>query len=191
MKKDIYQTARSFVLGVVMVFALAVTASYAQTVTAYNITEKMVLDAQKGWCNALVQINQTKEKGGDYKKVASDIIDAAYGYQWGAVLFKPTLTTGEQTFRMDREGAHAYFVGGNAKYKDDSGFALKGWQRCESKPRGIVLSGDTAISMGNVRMWDKNGSETVVDKTWGYRLDEKGNLRIILHHSSLPYKPTK
>ena len=45
--------------------------------------------------------------------------------------------------------------------------------------------------MGNVYMWDTDGKETVVDKTWGYRADEKGNLRIILHHSSLPYKPTK
>jgi hypothetical protein len=191
MKKNIYHTAKSFVSGLVMVFALAVTASYAQSVTTYNISEKMVVDAQKAWCNALVQINQTKEKGGDYKRVASDIIDAAYGYQWGAVLFKPTLTTGVQTFRMDKEGALAYFVGGNSKYKDDSGFALRGWQRCESKPKGVILSGDTAISMGNVHIWDKDGKETVVDKTWGYRIDEKGNLRIILHHSSLPYKPAK
>lgn len=52
-------------------------------------------------------------------KVASDIIDAAYNYQHGIVLFKPTLTTGEQTFRMDKGGVLAYFVGGNPKYKDD------------------------------------------------------------------------
>ena len=44
--------------------------------------------------------------------------------------------------------------------------------------------------MGNVHFWDKDGKETVVDKTWGYKMDEKGSMRIVLHHSSLPYKPT-
>lgn len=181
---------KSMTTVVVVTLAMA-TATFAQAVSNFNITEKMVEEAQKGWCGALVKINATKEQGGDYKKLASDIIDAAYFYQNGPVLFKPTLTTGEQTFRMDKEGALAYFVGGNDKYKDDKGFALKGWQKCESKPQGFVLSGDVALSMGNVHMWNAKGEETVVDKTWGYKLDDKGNLRIVLHHSSLPYKPAK
>ena len=176
------------ILSMAMLFALT-TIGFAQSVTNFNITDKMVIDAQKGWCNALIQIGETKEKGGDYKKAASDIIDAAYNYQNGVVLFKPTLTTGAQVFRMDKEGAWAYFVGGNAKYASDTGFALKGWKKCESKPRGIILNGDTALSMGNVHFWDKDGKETVVDKTWGYKMDDKGGVRIILHHSSLPYKP--
>jgi len=45
--------------------------------------------------------------------------------------------------------------------------------------------------MGNVHFWDKDGKETVVDKTWGYKMDDKGGMRIVLHHSSLPYMPTK
>lgn len=179
-----------FTLGIVLTLAFSAI-GFAQTVTSYDITEVKVKEAQKAWCGALVKINETKETGGNFTQVASDIIDAAYGYQWGVVLFKPTLTTGEQTFRMDKEGALAYFVGGNTKYKGDDGFALKGWKKCESKPRGIILSGDTAISMGNVHMWNAKGEETVVDKTWGYKLDDKGNLRIVLHHSSLPYKPAK
>lgn len=180
MKKTILGAALTFVLTAVV---------FAQSVSNFNITEKKVLEAQTAWCGALVKINETKEKGGDYKKVASEIIDAAYFYQNGPVLFKPTLTTGAQTFRMDKEGALAYFVGGNSNFKDDNGFALKGWKRCESKPRAFVLSGDVAISMGNVHIWNAKGEETIVDKTWGYKMDEKGNLRIVLHHSSLPYKP--
>jgi hypothetical protein len=184
---------RNLILAIGLFFALTSVgfAQQATTVVSFDITEEKVKEAQKAWCGALVAINETKEKGGDYTKTASDIIDAAYNYQNGIVLFKPTLTTGEQTFRMDKEGALAYFVGGNTKYKDDAGFALKGWKKCESKPRGILLTGDTAISMGNVHIWDKDGKETVVDKTWGYKMDDKGNLRIILHHSSLPYKPSK
>jgi hypothetical protein len=190
MKMSFLNVTRTGIFGLTAMLVLSIT-SLAQSTTNYNISEKMVTLAQAGWCGALVKINETKEKGGDYTKVASEIIDAAYNYQAGAVLFKPTLTTGEQVFRMDKEGALAYFVGGNSKYKDDSGFALKGWKKCESKPRGIILNGDTALSMGNVHMWDKDGKETVVDKTWGYKMDDKGNLRIILHHSSLPYKPSK
>jgi hypothetical protein len=43
--------------------------------------------------------------------------------------------------------------------------------------------------MGWVTFIDKNEQVTQVDKSWGYKLDDKGNLRIILHHSSLPYIP--
>ena len=181
---------KNLLLGFVFTILFS-TATFAQVVTSYDITEVKVKEAQKAWCGALVKINETKESGGNYTQVASDIIDAAYGYQHGIVLFKPTLTTGDQTFRMDKEGALAYFVGGNAKYKGDDGFALKGWKSCESKPRGFILSGDMAISMGNVHIWNAKGEETVVDKTWGYKMDDKGALRIVLHHSSLPYKPAK
>ncbi|MBS1792887.1 MAG: phosphoribosyl-AMP cyclohydrolase [Acidobacteria bacterium] len=176
------------ILGLTLLLALS-TVGFAQQASSFNITERMIADAQKAWCGALVRIGESKTKGEDYQKVASDVIDAAYYYQAGPVLFKPTLTTGEQTFRMDKEGALAYFVGGNEKYKNDNGFALKGWTRCESKPRGFILNGDLALSMGNVYLWNAKGEETVVDKTWGYKMDENGHLKIVLHHSSLPYKP--
>ena len=48
--------------------------------------------------------------------VAHKIIDSAYGYQMGAVLFKPKLTVAPQTFRTTRGGALAYFVGGTATF---------------------------------------------------------------------------
>ncbi len=187
---------KSFVLGLAMLCALT-TIGFAQEVipghktTNFNITDKMVIDAQKKWSEGLLKISKTHMEGGDYIKVASDVIDAGYNYQNGIVLFKPTLTTGEQTFRMDKEGALAYFVGGNSKYKDDKGFALKGWVRYVTKNYGIILNGSTAISMGNIYLYDKAGNETVVDKTWGFKMNELGELKIILHHSSLPYKPAK
>jgi hypothetical protein len=43
--------------------------------------------------------------------------------------------------------------------------------------------------MGKVRLTDAEGNVTEVDKTWGYKRDEAGNLRIVLHHSSLPFQP--
>lgn len=187
---------KRLILGVGLLLALS-TASFAQQVLAghkttnFNITDEMVTNAQKAWAESLLKISKTHIDGGDYKKVANEVLDAGYNYENGIVLFKPTLTTGEQTFRMDKEGALAYFVGGNPKYKDDTGFALKGWVKYVVANKGIILNGSTAISMGNIYLTDKNGNEVVVDKTWGFKMNELGELKIILHHSSLPYKPAK
>jgi hypothetical protein len=154
------------------------------------ITQADVLAAHKAWGDGLCLIAKThEEKGyGAAKKVAQQVLDAAYGYAKNIpVLFKPTLASGEQTFRLTSEGALSYFVGGFEKYPNDSGFAIKGWRKVESKPAGILLLGDTALSTGNVYCTDKAGKTTIVDKTWGYQKDDEGNVRIILHHSSLPY----
>lgn len=153
------------------------------------ITESEVEAAQKAWCGALVAIaTEYDTKGhGSAKALAGQVLDGAYGYAMGPVLFKPTLTVSPQTFRTTRDGALAYFVGGDKAYASDTGFALKGWRKCETENAGIVITGNTAISMGNVSMWDSKGNMTKVDKTWGYTRGADGQLKIVLHHSSLPY----
>lgn len=187
---------KNLVLGLAMIFALT-TVGFAQEIigksktTNFNITEEMVVKAQQAWAESLLKISKTYLDKGDYKKVANEALDKGYNYENGIVLFKPTLTTGEQTFRMDKEGALAYFIGGNPKYKDDSGFALKGWVKYGIANKGIILNGSTAISMGNIILTDTKGNVVVVDKTWGFKMNEFGDLKIILHHSSLPYKPAK
>lgn len=154
-----------------------------------TISEAEVVAAQKAWCQALLDINATYDKEGHAaaKALAGKIIDAAYGYQYGAVLFKPTLTVKPQTFRTTREGALAYFVGGDPNYPQDKGFALKGWTKCEPENAAVFLAGDTATSMGKVHFTAKDGKVTSVDKTWQYVKDDAGKLRIVLHHSSLEY----
>lgn len=157
------------------------------------ITEAEVLDAQKAWGNALIAISMKYEANGfeAAEKLAGDILDAAYAYNMGPVLFKPTLAygDGEQTFRTTREGALSYFVGGNQKWSIDGGFALKGWRKVEAVNSGIIIAGNTATSMGHVKFTDKKGNLTVVDKTWSWARDGEGKLRIIVHHSSIPYSP--
>lgn len=186
-----------FVAFSLVVAVAAVSSAVAQEVipghklTNYNITEEMVVDAQKKWAESLLKISKTHMEGGDYRKVASEEIDKGYNYANGIVLFKPTLTTGDQTFRLDKEGALAYFVGGNSKYKNDTGFALKGWVGYKTKNAGIIVNGTVAVTTGNIYLYDKAGNETVVDKTWGFKMDEYGKLKIFLHHSSLPYNPAK
>lgn len=168
-------------------------AANTATVANFNVTESEVLAAQKAWGEALVRIAKDFDEGGHAKAkaTAAAVIDAAYGYQGGPVLFKPTLTTEPQTFRTSRDGALAYFVGGDNRYPADSGFALKGWRSVETANSAVLIEGDTAMTMGKVTMTDKNGQRTTVDKTWAFKKDDRGALRIVLHHSSLPYTAAK
>lgn len=164
----------------------------AKAVATYApITVAEVEAAQRAWCGALVAIATEADTKGQpaAKRLAEQVIDSAYAYNMGPVLFKPTLTLAPQTFRTTREGALSYFVGGDQTYPNDGGFALKHWRKCESENAGIVITGNSAMSMGNVSMWDTKGALTKVDKTWGYVRGGDGNLRIVLHQSSLPYTP--
>jgi hypothetical protein len=154
-----------------------------------SITESEVLAAQQAWGEALVAISTTHDTKGKAaaKALAEQVIDAAYGYQFGPVLFKPTLTVAPQTFRTSRAGALAYFVGSDPAFPMDTGFALKGWRKVEIKNAAILITGNTATTMGNVMITNKEGKVTTVDKTWQFLKDDNGKLRIVLHHSSLPY----
>ncbi len=175
--------------GVVLALGLAF-AGAASATSGARITEAEVLAAQKAWGDALVNISKAYDEGGIDKarQLADKVLDGAYGYQQGPVLFKPTLTVSPQTFRTTKDGALAYFVGGDSRYPSDTGFALKGWRQVDVNNTGVLINGDTATTMGNVTMTDKNGKRTTVDKTWTFKKDDKGQLRIVVHHSSLPYQ---
>ncbi|MFM6500104.1 MAG: hypothetical protein ACKPHF_25025, partial [Dolichospermum sp.] len=140
------------------------------SVVNISITESEVLAAQKAWGNALVNISTTYDQEGiaAARTLAEKVIDELYAYQWGLVLFKPTLTTGDQTFRTTHKGALSYFVGGDSSFPQDTGFALKGWRKVEIRNAGIFIVGNTATTMGNVSITDKTGKVTTVDKTWQF-----------------------
>ena len=178
-----------FYVGIIGIALLANHAVAKVVVVNQAISEQEVLAAQEGWCEALVDIAATYENSGHVaaKELAGEVIDAAYGYQMGTVLFKPTLTVNPQTFRTTREGALSYFVGGDATFSEDTGFALKGWEKCDIDNSAIFIAGDSATTMGKVHFTDKNEKVTSVDKTWKFVKDDKGKLRIVVHHSSLEY----
>ena len=158
------------------------------------VTYEEVNAAQQAWCDALVKIGKLKEEGGDYKAFAEQVLTDAYNYDSGKVFFKPTLAFGDQTFRNDKKGALAYFVGGDPAYPNDKGFALKPWVKARydnagEKNEGIQIYGSVAITMGNVWVTDKDGKEVMVDKTWVFKKGKDGKLRIIVHKSALPFAP--
>ncbi len=155
-----------------------------------EITEQELAGARKIWGDALIAISRAfEEEGIDAARVvANGALDTAYGFHLGPVLFKPTLASGEQTFRTTREGALAYFVGHSEEYPGDGGFGIKGWRSVVAETAASFIQGDVAMWMGWVTFTDKNKGITKVDKSWGYKRDETGTLRIVLHHSSLPYQ---
>lgn len=159
------------------------------------ITYDEVNAAQQAWCDALVKIGQLKEEGGDYKAFAEKVLSDAYNYDNGKVFFKPTLAFGDQTFRNDKKGALAYFIGGDPDYPNDKGFALTPWVKARydnagADNQGIQIYGSVAITMGNVWVTGKDGKEVMVDKTWVFKKGKDGKLRIIVHKSALPFKPS-
>jgi len=190
---DIEKEPRMKLKCFIGVAAMAIFAGHAAAkgiVVNQAISEQEVLAAQQGWCKALVDISTTYEESGQEaaKALAEKVIDAAYGYQMGAVLFKPTLTVNPQTFRTSREGALSYFVGGGTSFPQDSGFALKGWKKCDIDNAAVFVAGDRASTMGKVHFTGKDGKITSVDKTWMFVKDDAGALRIVVHHSSLEYQ---
>ena len=152
------------------------------------ITKEEVLEAQDKWAQGIVDISKAYIEKEDYRAAAKKHIDDLYAYGVTDVLFKPTLAVEDQ-FRENFDQALSYFVGGSVK--EDKGFAIKPWKAARfDGDQHIAVYHDYAVSMGNYFFTPVDGSpEQKVEFTFGYLKDEKGDLRINLHHSSLPYNP--
>jgi hypothetical protein len=163
------------------------TAPYSPTVSK-PIKEAEVLSAQKKWGEGIVEIGKLAGSPAEATAKAESVISTLYGYKTGPVLFKPTKAA-EKPFRLDPAAALSYFVSGNTAFPEDKGFALKPWTGVRFENNGVLLEGTTALAQGNYFFTDTDGKETKVEYTFGYFRDSAGQLRINLHHSSLPFKP--
>ena len=72
-------------------------------------------------------------------------------------------------------------------YSEDGGFAINPWTKVEFQNDSINIYESMALAMGNYFFTDLNGNKTKVEYTFAYIKDDLGDLKIILHHSSLPY----
>ena len=99
------------------------------------------------WGAGVVNIGTVYSKGGDYKKAAKQHVDELYAYQFGPVLFAPTKAAHHQ-FRLTKEGALSYFVGGNKEFPEDKGFALQPWINVRFENAGTYIHGNYAVAMG-------------------------------------------
>ena len=150
------------------------------------ITKEEVLSVQKQWSVGLLNIGKLYSESADYKQAAVNYLSELYGFQMGEVFFKPTLASVQQ-FRLTRENALSYFIGGNSNFDEDSGFALLGWKAIRFENIGIKIEGNIAIAMGNYFFQKENESEVKVEYTFVYKQEDYGKLYIILHDSHFPY----
>ena len=160
--------------------------SETDTKAETKITEEMVNEAQQKWADGLVAIGKAYQEGNDYEEEASKMIDDRYGFQDGVVLFKPTKTS-EENFRLTKEDALSYFVGG--EHEEDEGFALAPWSNVRFENEATIIDSDSALASGLYYFTSaETGEETEVEYTFGYYLDSDGVLKIQLQHSSLPFE---
>lgn len=145
--------------------------------------------AQKMWAERIVEIGKAFLQHGNYKLVAKNLVDDLYGYREGNVLFKPTKAS-EQQFRLNAESALSYFVGDNLNFPEDKGFALQPWGKIRFENAGVICKENHALAMGNYYFTDTSGNEVKAEYTFGYFVNESGDIKINLHHSSLPYSIT-
>ncbi|NOZ85053.1 MAG: hypothetical protein GXP49_02080 [Deltaproteobacteria bacterium] len=152
------------------------------------ITKREIENAQTEWGKAICEIGRKYTDGLDYRIVAENMIDSLYAFEIGPVLFKPTNASNRQ-FRTSRKSALSYFISGDNDYPEDKGFGLQPWIKVRFENVATFIHGNYAVAMGNYFFTNENGRETKVEFTFGYLKDKDGNLRINLHHSSLPYLP--
>ncbi|MEB8387700.1 phosphoribosyl-AMP cyclohydrolase [Rhodobacteraceae bacterium KMM 6894] len=148
------------------------------------LTQEQITATQDAWGEGIVEIGKVHTDKGDYRAVATDHINTFYAYGEGEVLFKPTLAAEDQ-FRGTFDEALSYFVGGDIA--EDGGFAIAPYTNVRWENEGTIISGDTAMSMGNYFFTQADGSEVKVEYTFGFEQMENGEPKIVLHHSSLPF----
>ena len=162
--------------------AVAASFGVASFASADAITTQEVEAAQQAWGNGIVTIGKAE----DPRKAAIAHIDEFYAFDHGTVLFKPTLASVDQ-FRGTKKEALSYFIGQDLA--EDNGFALAPYTAVRWANEGIVTDGDSAMAMGNYFFTKTDGDVVKVEYSFGYVKDKDGNLKINLHHSSLPFSP--
>lgn len=150
------------------------------------VKQEEVLEVQKKWGEGIVQIGSLKNDPRACEEATENMIDTLYSFERGDVLFKPTKAA-EAQFRLDKEGAKSYFIGGNDKFPEDQGFALMPWTNVRFENASILLEETHAVAMGNYYFTDTDGNDVKVEYTFKYYRAESGDLKIDVHHSSLPY----
>jgi len=156
------------------------------------ITEAEVAEAQKAWADGIIEIGRVFTEKGDYKAEAERVIAETYGWKSGLdVLFKPTKAS-DEAIRLDQDSALSYFVGADAVPKkiavsEDKGFAITPFTGIRWDNKKTITNGKSATAMGEYYFTDSGGGVTKAEYTFQYERAADGSLKIVVHHSSLPF----
>ena len=178
-------TLRTLTAGLVAASVGTILATSAMA-TGKGLTEEKVTALKQAWGEGIVNIGAVHSAGGDYRAAATAHINQFYAFGDRDVLFKPTLASEDQ-FRGSFDEALSYFVGGSIA--EDTGFAIAPYTNVRWENEGTLISGDTAMVMGNYFFTKTDGSEVKVEYTFGIEQLDDGEAKIVLHHSSIPFTP--
>jgi len=192
------------------------------TTSTVEINEVGMDGLVEAFCGAAVAISEAFWKNGGkphseddaYPQAACDAayeeavaaLTGAYNYP-DPVLFKPTLTTAQFTFRPTQEGALSYFIGTDCLLKSGNdgdqfppgndgsafrefGFALANYRThtglsdCHWVPDSYVTGNNAGVAQGKVIFERTEGTTSVVDKTFSFGVCRSGAVVITGHHSS-------
>lgn len=166
--------------------ALITSAGIAAAATPPELTPDRVTAFKTAWGDGIVNIGAVHTAGGDYEAAARAHIEDFYAFDTDTVLFKPTLASADQ-FRGTFDEALSYFVGGSIS--EDRGFAIAPYTDVRWENEGTTINGDIALTMGNYYFTTTEGEEVKVEYSFGIEQMADGELKIILHHSSVPFTP--
>ena len=144
-----------------------------------------IINIQKEWASGIVKMGELSNDRDSLESFTSSFLDKIYDFD-NQVLFKPTKAANEQ-FRNSKGSAFSYFIAGDDREcLEDNGFALSNWREILFDNSNIIINEDIAIAMGNYTF--KNEAIKIkVEYSFVYK-NYGDEIKIILHHSSLPYK---
>ena len=147
--------------------------------------EEDIINIQKEWASEIVKMGELSNDRDSLESFTSSFLDKIYDFD-NQVLFKPTKAANEQ-FRNSKGSAFSYFIAGDDREcLEDNGFALSNWREILFDNSNIIINEDIAIAMGNYTF--KNEAIKIkVEYSFVYK-NYGDEIKIILHHSSLPYK---
>ena len=146
----------------------------------------LVTATQQKWGNLVIEIGNAYKKNQSLENLTSDLLHNIYAFNHCEVLFKPTLAKNNQ-FRTTKDEFLSYFLGQNKVCDEDSGFAIKGWKSIEFENYKITEQNNQLLAMGNYYFRDNEDNILKVEYTFGFIKVNSEELKINLHHSSLPY----
>ena len=146
----------------------------------------LVETTQKKWGSIVIEIGKAYKKKESLENLTSELLHNIYAFNHCEVLFKPTLAKHNQ-FRSTKDEFLSYFLGQNKVCDEDSGFALKGWRSIEFENYKIIEQNNQLLAMGNYYFKDIEDKLLKVEYTFGFIKVSNNELKINLHHSSLPY----
>ena len=152
-------------------------------------TIKNIAEIQNKWAEGVIKIGLDFKEGKDYVSTAEIFLNSLYNFECSKVLFKPTKAKLTQ-FRAKKNEFMSYFIGHHKVCKEDKGFALEPWKEINFKNFDILSLDKIIISMGNYFFTNYKNHTLKVEYSFGYIFDKNKNLKIIFHHSSIPFKST-